>query len=363
MKKCICSIVTASHYCYAKTLMMSAASSEPDVDRYVLIVDGTADLQDSQDDIWHSLFLNDLDLGASEIEMKFQYDAFELCCALKPFLIKQLFSKGYEAVVYLDADILLMSPLDHLWSVLKDYSIVLTPHVLKPMPEDSGQPDDVYMLLSGVFNGGFYAVANDSNGNEFLDWLARRLKRHSIRNDDSGFFVDQRWLDFVPNFFSGFLACDHPGYNLSYWNLHERDLLYGDGVLKANGERVVFVHFSTFDVHSACFSALTRKADDKLSLLKPVLQDYADKLLDAGVADCLSKPYGFATYSDGQVISSRDRAFYRDDSSARDRYPDPFEVSERDNYRSYVSRLCCQRAWSLRRSKMFSLLSKLGSRK
>jgi hypothetical protein len=60
-------------------------------------------------------------------------------------------------------------------------------------------------------------------------------------------FTDQIWINFVPLFFKKVHVLMHPGYNMAYWNLHERKLTKANNQYLVNDrEKLVFFHYSGF---------------------------------------------------------------------------------------------------------------------
>src|SRR5690606_35815995 len=106
----------------------------------------------------------------------FQYDPFELSCALKPFAIQHLLDRGYDEIVYLDADMRLYNRLDAVFRGLEEHSIVLTPHLLRPFPQDGAFPGEDLFLAAGPFNAGFLAIRKDAIGNDFIRWWSGHLQ-------------------------------------------------------------------------------------------------------------------------------------------------------------------------------------------
>jgi hypothetical protein len=67
-------------------------------------------------------------------------------------------------------------------------------------------------------------------------------------NPAEGFFVDQNWLNLVPLFFKSVKVVRHPGYNVAYWNMHERELSVIDGRFFINETHpLVFFHYSGYN--------------------------------------------------------------------------------------------------------------------
>ncbi len=58
-------------------------------------------------------------------------------------------------------------------------------------------------------------------------------------------FVDQKWIDFAPCFFTSIGLLKHEGCNVAYWNLHERYIFGTNGNwIVNNRDPLVFYHFS-----------------------------------------------------------------------------------------------------------------------
>src|SRR5436305_2729634 len=106
----------------------------------VLIVDSLEGLIDPAREPFEVLSPADLKLDEFE-RMSVRYGAHELCAALKPRLLAHLLARG-EPVVYLDADVRVHAPLEGLDAALRAHSFVLTPHLLRPLPEDGREPSE-----------------------------------------------------------------------------------------------------------------------------------------------------------------------------------------------------------------------------
>src|SRR3989442_6595559 len=126
----------------------------------------------------------------------------ELCFSLKPSLLAYLLTHcKEEAVVFLDADILVLRPLHELNAALESASIVLTPYLLHPIPLDGHLPRELDILNWGVYNTGCIAVRRCPETEAFLGWWQSRLRNFCFRRPESGLFGDQRWIDLVPSLF------------------------------------------------------------------------------------------------------------------------------------------------------------------
>lgn len=177
------------------------------------------------------------------------YDVFELNCALKVFFEAYALEK-YKAdkVIFLDSDMLVFDSLRFIEEELDKKSILLTPHILTPFKKDGKRPFEREMLKNGIFNGGFFAVKNNVEGNAFITWWKERMIDQCYVNVKEGLFVDQKWLNLAPIFFSALGWLNHPGCNAAYWNLHERTISKKTGQYYVNEQPLLFFHFSGYSV-------------------------------------------------------------------------------------------------------------------
>lgn len=176
----------------------------------------------------------------------------ESASALKAPLIARLLRKGWDQVIYLDADTFVTGPLDNLIKPIQGgASVVLTPH-LKTPGGDTANEIGLEMLLCavGTFNAGAVAVSASQQGLAFADWWAARTAARSDVDVAAGLAYDQRWLDLAPGFFDQLEVLRDPGLNVGYWNLlHRRSQLSArGGQLLIDGEQVSLMHFSGLDL-------------------------------------------------------------------------------------------------------------------
>lgn len=256
------------------------------------------------------VFLGDLGIPDPQ-RMAFQYDAFELSNALKPFGFESLFAAGYEEVLYFDADMEVYAPITPLWAALEAADAVITPHIETPLPDDGQTPSTEDVLRSGQFNGGFLGLRATPVTRAFLGWWADRLEMHSLVHQNHYYFVDQFYLAMIASFVPNLLILRHPGVNLAYWNLPERAPVEAiDGGLSVRGEPLIFFHFSGF--YPDDLPRISRH-QNRFRLpgnhpLLPLLAGYRDKLTaaEARLAS-FELTYSFAAYADGRPIPLEDR--------------------------------------------------------
>jgi hypothetical protein len=170
-------------------------------------------------------------IGITDLaEMGKRYDITELNTAVKPFFIDYLFrhEPTATAIVYFDPDIIVYQPLTRLQHSLRTRSIVLTPHLCSPLT-DHQFPTEQQHLNTGTFNLGFIGLRRDETARQFVRWWQHRLRFDCRIDLCAGLFVDQHWVSFAPVYFDNVLIEKHTGYNVAYWNLHERGLFERDG--------------------------------------------------------------------------------------------------------------------------------------
>ena len=185
-------------------------------------------------------------------DMKNRYSLLELSCAVKPWFALYFLKKfSAQQIIYLDTDILVTSSLQFIEEQLDHDSILLTPHILSPLPEDGKRPHETAILKTGIFNAGFFAARNDENGNAFLNWWLNILVDYCYEDSKRGLASDQSWLNFVPLFFKKVGIIRHPGCNVAYWNLHERNIEKNNGNYFVNKQfPLLFFHFSGYSIYN-----------------------------------------------------------------------------------------------------------------
>jgi len=217
----ICSV---NYLAQARTLGNSLRQTNPDV-RYVIGLVDKLSVANLPPDVMPGYDLLEVDqVGIPDFgAMCNRYDITELNTAVKPFYIDFLYNQYPDAteVIYFDPDIIIFQPLTKLIADLHTYSIVLTPHTCSPTP-DWERPNEQHHLNTGIFNLGFIGLRRDDTARQFVNWWKDRLVYECRIDLCAGLFVDQQWVNFVPVYYDNVLIEHHPGYNVAYWNLHER---------------------------------------------------------------------------------------------------------------------------------------------
>jgi hypothetical protein len=285
-------IVTSDYLPWARILSESFAAHNPDVRFVVLVLDDAGpDLLRASDRFELRL---PAEIGLDSAEYRWMasiYDGFELCCALKPGLLRFLLNEA-DAALYLDSDILVCASLADIARRAAETGLVLSPHVLEPPPSDGLIPDENTFLRVGQFNGGFIAVGH--SGVSFLDWWGQRLSRECVDWSPANplRFVDQRWLDLSLNYFHVDVLRDR-GANVAYWNLGSRALTYGPQGYTVDGHPLRFMHFSGFDprvpdILSKYLGEPARVDTRRSPALARICVEYALRLREAGLHESTS---------------------------------------------------------------------------
>ncbi|MGH0034627.1 MAG: glycosyltransferase [Myxococcota bacterium] len=326
MKVAVFTICARNYLAYARTLMESVERQHPEFERILVLSDRLEGRFDPAAEAFEVVEAGDLgieDLAA----MAFRYNVTEFATAIKPAAFRHVFDRwDCDAVVYLDPDIYLVSPMAELLDGLREGdSAVLTPHICAPI-EDGQKPDDHSMLQSGIYNLGFLALANDPEARRFVSWWHRKLVRDCRIDLEEGLFVDQKWADLLPCFVERTRILRHPGYNVAYWNLMHRKVAQVDGRWTANDAPLRFVHFSgvespdpeVFSKHQERFSAST------IGELGILLDEYRRRVDRAGRRQLAGESYAFGIDSEGRPIPDLLRRIYREElESSRSLDEDP----------------------------------------
>lgn len=337
-----CTIIARNYLAYARVLATSFLRHHPGGRFSVVLVD--AQPGDTRpDEPFRVLHLADMGMPVEERHrMSAIYDVTELATAVKPVVLRHLVAECGGPVIYLDPDIEVHSGFPEVSTLAAEHGIVLTPHVLEPMPRDGLYPNESQILISGIYNLGFIAVGPQAV--PFLDWWAERLRRDAVIDPCRGLFTDQRWIDFVPVLFDHHVLRS-PAYNVAYWNVFARPITAVDGRYEVEGEPLRFFHFSGFDPHHPNLLS-KHQADRPRTLLSrsPVVaalcRDYADRLFEFGHQEACRHPYGLNTLVNGLHLDTTIRRLYRTALEAGPEAggppPDPFEPGGADEFVAWL---------------------------
>jgi hypothetical protein len=272
-----CTVVTPDHLARARVLARSLREHHPDARITALVVGHPP----ASAEPFEVLGIEVLDCPPLE-EMIAAYEPLALMCALKPWLLLHLLEQD-PAVLYLDSDIRVYAPLDA-FAAVERHGLVLTRHLLGPLPRDGRHPSEEDIQQAGTFNGGFLGVGREARG--FLGWWAERMAQECAMDPDRGLFLDQRWLELAPGLVPDAAVLRDPGCNAGFWDLPNRPLTGGPGSYAVAGVPLRCFHFSGFDPDRPdVLSAHQNRVDlAEHPPLAALLADYARELQAAGHA-------------------------------------------------------------------------------
>jgi glycosyltransferase involved in cell wall biosynthesis len=214
---------------------------------FVLLLDSPEDYFDPQQESFTTVYITEL--GISDLQgLLFKYSVLEASTAVKPYLLSYLFrTYSIDKLIYLDPDIQIFNTLEPLLVALQECNVLLIPHLTTPLPRDLGNPSDYTILQAGTYNLGFIGLRDGEVARSLLNWWSDKLYHQCIISFERNLFVDQRWMDLVPGLFDRVRIWRDPGYDIAYWNLHERRVSVNGNSVTVNGRPVHFFHFSGFN--------------------------------------------------------------------------------------------------------------------
>jgi hypothetical protein len=323
-----CTIIGRNYLAQACALFESLRRHEPTTRLYLLVVDAGPEDVDPGPGV---TVVDPRRLAVPDFaEMSFKYDVVEFNTAVKPYFLSLLMREhGEELVVYFDPDIIVMRRLEELRAALADASIVLTPHITRPIPSDGLTPSEQDIMVSGAYNLGFIGLRGTEESLRFLRWWEERLADGCRIDVPNGLFTDQKWIDLVPGLFPDTRILRDPTYNVAFWNLHEREVEQSGADYLVNGRPAAFFHISGFDPQAPdqLSKHQTRMKVEPGSGLDSLLRNYAEQLLDHGWRESSAVEYGFARFENGATIHPLLRKLYLQlGSEGRSAFADPFRA-------------------------------------
>ncbi len=295
---CLLTIASCNRRAGIAVVAESFSTHHPGAQIFICLVDRPGPEAPPLDLPGKFFFADELSLPGGQ-RFLFQYEAFELCCALKPYAITHVMQQyGVDHLLYLDSDILVLQSFwDDLALPWQSHSLLLTPHLTR-LPIGLPMEFQRSLVQHGAYNGGFVAVKLDSDAKQILQCWAAVLATGCTFDPMNSIYVDQRWLDLLTSASAAFGILRDPGLNVAYWNLHERVLeRNAAGMWTANNQPLKFFHFSGFN-RDRLTTKMTCTDPNALALAR----DYGKLLDEAGESKFARLPYGWASYCDGSPI-------------------------------------------------------------
>ncbi|MBL7733080.1 MAG: hypothetical protein JNM88_18055 [Chitinophagaceae bacterium] len=343
MRNAAFTIVARNYLAFACTLADSFKSSGSAGDFFIYVIDGLDDLPEEIKKVYPLREIN-AKIVPDIRSMSFRYNVTEFSTAVKPFVFHHLFEEEeYDKCIYFDPDMYLYQPADSIFQWLDDKSCILTPHVITPQVEFTGNMPDTEFLYAGIYNLGFIALRKGGIAGHLLLWWMNRLRHLCYGERLEALHVDQKWMDFAPAFFGeDVLSSRHPGCNIAYWNIHERLLTEQDGTLFASSidsadEKfpVIFLHLSGVNPLDIYHNKQCKTLDiSKYPVWEKHIAKYAAEVLAHQHEKLIKTRYGYAAFPNGDPILSIHRRLYRrlTELGLTEQLSDPYDTKSGSYY-------------------------------
>ena len=192
MKKAICIVSSKEYFNQTKHSIISAKKHNPDYE-IILVSDGV-----ESDLVNYNISIEDLEIDRNTLN--FTTNNFAWLVTARPAIIRYtLFNLNFDFCIFIDGDTYTYNSYLGLENLLIDgHSIVVTPHLLSPLPEDNKFPNMGSISLSGNYNSGVIGVSK--KGLEFVNWWETQTKNIYITDLNRGYIAEQGWLRFAADF-------------------------------------------------------------------------------------------------------------------------------------------------------------------
>ena len=227
MKKAICSLFNDSYQYQGNLAIQTAKKYNPDHDIILL--------SDMDNNPYADLLVHPNTLGLTDNWMIIGR------IAIVEYVLSVL---NYDTVIFIDGDTYSYNNYDDIQKVTENHSIVVIPHITKPLPNDNAFPQNRIISLSGNYNTGVWSAYKSAL--PFLSWWKEQTSLFPITKPEAGFVNEQGWLRFAGDFDDNTKIFRHPGYNVAYWNIQQRELSINNGILLIDNKPLCIMHFSGF---------------------------------------------------------------------------------------------------------------------
>lgn len=231
----------------------------------------------------------------------------------------------------------LYGPLHPVWGAFERHAVLLTPHLLRPLPDDGLRPNESLFMEAGPFNAGFIGVRDAPVGRAFVGWWKRMLEKNCVDDPPAGLFVDQKWLCLVPGMFPDVGLLRHAGINAGHWTLAHAAVscrptgTFSTADVCVDDDPLVLFHFSNMTPRrpTEYRAVLTRARVEEIPCLQALVERFHHDLRASGYDECAAWGCATDTLSDGTPIERAWREAIRRDEPGCADVEDPFDVAAR----------------------------------
>jgi hypothetical protein len=321
------SIASNRRMALVRAAARSLAVHHPEVPFFTLQADAPHPAIDPAREPFHLVPFAELHYAA-RLWLHFGYSEMELSYALTPFFLRHLLAAGFDAVLFLKQETMVLERLDPLFELLAQHSVLLTPHLLEPPRGRGARQRERNVLRAGVFNGGVAAVRRTDESLALLGWWEQKCARDCALDVDNGLHYEQRWLDFFPSLAPGLGIVRDPGVNVGHWNLRERRIEISGGRLLACGRPCRIFRFSGYD--PARPDIVSRYAPEfrveDTGAAAEAFRRYQRMLEECNWRETAQLPYGWDCFDNGEPIAPAERRAWRLLGAEAARFGNPFST-------------------------------------
>ncbi|GIU75541.1 MAG: hypothetical protein KatS3mg004_2628 [Bryobacteraceae bacterium] len=337
MRIAAATIISNRRIALARATARSLEQHHPDLPFFTLQADGPHPAIDPAREPFRLVPLSSLGL-AREAALRFRYTDAELSFACTPHFICHLLEQGFDAVLFLKQETMVVGRLDPLLDRLAHHPVLLTPHLLAPPLGPGARRREWNVLRAGVFNGGVLGFSRCPEAQGVLTWWRERTEQHCVLDVDDGLHFEQRWLDFIPSLAPGCLIVRDPGINVGHWNLPERRIEVRGGLITACGLPCRIFRFSGYDPERP--DVLSRYAPSmtaaSIGPAAELLRRYHALLEACGWRDTWHLPYAWDRFDNGTPIRPQARRIFRLLGPESARFGDPFRTGGPDTFYAWL---------------------------
>ena len=203
-------------------------------------------------------------------EMLKNYFDFELLAACRPWFAKYIFENMVDCqrLTFLAPTVLLMQSFETLVGMHRD--IILTPHIIKPLPKSSALLDR-RILNIGMFNSNSWTMKRCAQTIEFINWWCIRTIDRAKYNLCEGMCMDQLWLNFAPVRIYNWSKASAGNWHYGLHSISNYRMEMKNGAYTVENAPLLSVDFTgllMFDPIWSDYSSLTSQDSIFLKLLK-----------------------------------------------------------------------------------------------
>jgi hypothetical protein len=324
-------IAAKSQLALARVVASSFAQHHPEVPFVVLLADEVESCFDPDAEPFEVVPLRALGLESRE-RLCFRYPQQPLSYACTPMLISYLLNRGFDRVLFFKQESMVLGRMDDALELLRTCSVLLTPHLVRPLAGADAAERELTILLSGVHNIGFVGVSDTESARRLLSWWAERTTDVCEHAVGEGVHYEQRWLDLALSYFDGVRCLRDPSYNVAHWNLPERRVTIAGDRVMVDGRRCRLFRFSGYDFDrperpTRYFDRLTM---DEIGGAAAVFARYHRELERHGFRTTSRWPYAWGRFDNGVAVPDIVREISRDAESSGVVFERPFATGGGD---------------------------------